>query len=121
MRSVLIAAAALAALPGSADAAGNHIWFKVNYATGICDVSQYSPEETYNTALAFGGLAGLRLDLISPNQVTKDDKGVIHVHMTGMRGSEPVYMDFFTSVHACVDFIKDRDIKPQQAPSSDIN
>jgi hypothetical protein len=37
MRSVLISAAALVALAGSAEAAPKHKWFDLNYATGACD------------------------------------------------------------------------------------
>jgi hypothetical protein len=116
----LIAAAALAAF--AAPASAKHIWFKVDYATGICDVSHYSPEETYNMAFAFGGLAGVHLDLISPDHVTKDAARVIRVHLTGTRNGSQFCMDFFTSIYACVDFIKSNSsIKAQQAPDSDIN
>ena len=41
--------------------------------------------------------------------------------MTGTRNGSQFYMDFFTSIYACVDFIKSNSIKAQQAPDSDIN
>jgi hypothetical protein len=122
MRIMFTAAAALVALAGSADAATpKHKWFDVNYPTGTLGVSQQSPEEFYNYVFNFGGTAGVHFDRITPDQVTKGDKGEIHVHMNGAKGDQIVYMDFFTSKDQCDAFVKDQGITPQQAPSGDIN
>ena len=64
---------------------------------------------------------GIAVDRISPDDVTKDDKGVIHVHITGTKANQSVFWDFFTTIRACEQFITDERIKPAQADSGDIN
>ena len=97
------------------------MWFQVNYAEGKCVFSVGSPEESYSSLFVLGPSMGLAIDRISPDDVTKDDKGLIHVHMTGTKNGEAVFWDFFTSLRACEQFITDNGIKPTQADSGDIN
>jgi hypothetical protein len=119
MRNVLIAAALLA-LAGPAEAlTPKHKWFMVNYATGICQPVALTPEEFYNVTNAMN--AGTAVDRIAPENVDKDSYGEIHVHMTGTNASGPVSWDLFTSIEGCNGFAAINNVKPQQAPSGDIN
>jgi hypothetical protein len=120
MRNVLIAAAALVALAGPAQAAPKHKWFILNYATGVCEgPKSFTPEEFYNITNAAN--AGTTVDRIGPENVDKDDHGEIHVHMTGTYASGPVSWDLFTSIEGCNVFAAINNVKPEQAPSGDIN
>jgi hypothetical protein len=121
MRNVLIAAAALVALAGSASAAAKHKWFALNYGTGSCDPVPLTPEQFFAAGNASSGETGTSIDRISPENVTKDAAGNIHVHLTGSRPSGGAQWDFFTSKDECDQFVKDEGIAPEQAPSSDIN
>jgi hypothetical protein len=105
MRNVLIAAAALVALAMPAEAAPKHVWFDVNYGSGTCDKSLMTPEEFYRS-MAFspmGKAMGVVVSPISPENVTKDDKGNIHVHVDATRNGDPVASDFFTLKADCAD------------------
>jgi hypothetical protein len=104
-----------------ANSTGHHTWFQLNYAVGKCVSSASSPEEVYKWTFLFGSSAGIIADRVSADDVTKDDKGVIHVRMTGKKGDVAIRWDFFTTVNACEQFISDNDIKPTQADSGDIN
>jgi hypothetical protein len=61
------------------------------------------------------------VDRIGPDDVTKDDKGNIHVHISMTRNGESFNAEFFTSKDACGQFVKDDGITPEQAPAGDIN
>jgi hypothetical protein len=122
MRNVLIAAVSLVALAGSASAAAKHTWFDVSYGTGACEKSSLSPEGFYNMTLtSVGRSLGIVASPISPENVTKDEKGNIHVHVDAMRNGDPVGADFFTSKDQCDQFVKDQKIVPEQAAHDDIN
>jgi hypothetical protein len=121
MRNVLIAAAALVALAGSAEAAPKHKWFALNYGTGSCDPVPLTPEQFYAAGNASSGETGTTIDRIAPENVTKDAAGNIHVHLTGNRPGGATQWDFFTSQDECAQYVKDEGIAPEQAPSGDIN
>jgi hypothetical protein len=121
MKRVLLAAVAAIALTGAAHSKAKHTWFSVNYAEGKCTFSAGSPEDTYNSLVVLGPTMGVAVDRIAPENVTKDDKCVIHVHMTGDKHGEAVLWDFFSTIRACEQFISDEGIKPSQADSGDIN
>jgi hypothetical protein len=120
MRDVLIAAAALVALAGSAEAARRHQWFMLSYADGTCEAETFTPEQFYIGSSAMAA-EGTSVDRIAPENVTKDAAGSIHVHMTGRIPAGPRVWDFFTNRDACEKFISDNGIKPEQAPHDDIN
>jgi hypothetical protein len=122
MRNVLIAAFSLVALAGSANAAApKHKWFGLNYGTGSCDPMPLTPEQFYSFGNASSGETGTTIDRISPENVTKDASGAIHVHLTGSRPSGGAQWDFFTSKDECDRYVKDEGIAPEQAPTGDIN
>jgi hypothetical protein len=121
MRRVLLAGVAAIAVTGVAHSKPRHTWFMVVYAEGKCDFSAWSPEDTYNSLAVSGPSTGIAVDRISPDDVTKDDKGVVHVHMTGTKTGQSVFWDFFTTIRACEQFISDHGIKPTKADSGDIN
>jgi hypothetical protein len=106
--------------PATSSNTGHHIWFGLNYAEGKCVSSPSSPEEVYNGTFLFGS-SGIIAERISPDDVTKGDNGIIHVHMRGKKGDAAIRWDFFTTVSACEQFISDNGIKPTQADSGDIN
>lgn len=120
-RVFILAIAAALGLTGTAHSKPKHTWFMVVYPEGKCDFSYWSPEDTYNSLAMTGPSTGLAVDRISADDVTKDGKGVIHVHMTGTKAGQSIFWDFFTSIRACEQFISDNGIKPTQADSRDIN
>jgi hypothetical protein len=122
MRNVLIAAFSIVAFAGSANAAApKHKWFGLNYGTGSCDPVPLTPEQFYTAINATHAETGSSIDRISPGNVTKDDKGEIHVHMTGATAAGSGQWDFFTSRDECANFISDNGIKAEQAAPGDIN
>jgi hypothetical protein len=121
MRNVLIAGVSLVAFAGSANAAAKHTWYAVDYAHGNCMLSQWTPEAFHTMQYAMRPQTGIEMDPIAPDQVSKDDKGNIHVHETGSGPNGALDFNFFTSKDACDKFVKDEGISPQQAPEGDIN
>jgi len=122
MRNVLIAAAALAAFAGSAEAAPRHVWYYVNYGSGACEKSQQTPEEMWSIlAGPIGRGEGYEVGRISPDDVVKTDSGQIHVTIRATLNGIPNYANYFTSKDMCDDFVKNEQITPQSAPSGDIN
>jgi hypothetical protein len=122
VREVLIVAASVIALGGSAEAAqkaSGHKWFMYNAAENTCGASPDSPQGFYNKTLLYGHLAGVQMLPIAPDDVEKDDKGNIKVTIRGTRDGEDVTVKFFTLLDDCKSYAADKD--PQQAPSSDIN
>jgi hypothetical protein len=120
MRTVLIAAAAIVALAGPADAAAKHKWFILNARTATCEATDQTPEAFQSAAEGpQGHLEGVTADTIAPGDVSKDADGNIHVKIRGTDSGQVVSWAFYTSRAAC-----DLDAKamtPEQAPSSDIN
>jgi hypothetical protein len=122
MRSALIAAAALVALAGSAEAAARHTWYYVNYDAGACELSNQTPEEMLAfVAGPFGRGMGYEVGRISPDDVVKTGNGQIHVTLRTTLDGRPHNGEFFTSKAMCDDFVKNEQITPQSAPSGDIN
>jgi hypothetical protein len=112
MRNVLIAASLLVAFAGSADAAARHTWFYVDFAEAKCQLSQFTPEQV---ASETGG------DRISPDNVLKDADGNLTVMVKVKINGEPKLAVFFSSKDKCETTIKDTGLKPDQAPSDEIN
>jgi hypothetical protein len=122
MKIYLVAAVVALTLALPASAAAKHKWWLVNYAKGQCEISPMTPEQVYDYAWTPAShLTGFSLDRISPDNVTKTAAGEIHVHITGVKDGNPVEMNYFTSKPECVSFIAEQELKPQQAPSADIN
>jgi hypothetical protein len=121
MKQVLLAAAVAVAMIGTAHAQPNHKWYMVDYSNGDCKSAPVTPEQFYNLASVSSARTGISMDRIAPENVTKDDNGGIHVHMTGNRPDGGAQWDFFTSKAACNKYVKDEGIAPEQAPSDDIN
>jgi hypothetical protein len=118
MKPVLLVAIALGALNSAAFA---HSWSVVSYAHGKCETSTVTPEMVYRM-IEEGAVHGLSADRISPNDVTKDASGVIHVRIRVQSDhGGAAWMDFFSSARGCDQFVKDNNIKADQADSSDIN
>jgi hypothetical protein len=110
------------AFAASASAAARHTWYDVDYGAGTCEKSPATPEEFYKMSFTPTGRSlGMVVSPISPENVTKDDKGNIHVHVDATRNGDPVGADFFTAKDQCDQFVKDKNIVPEQAPSGDIN
>lgn len=120
MTNVVGIALALAISPALAEPT-KHVWFNVDYANGGCVISAKTPKQMFNTYAIHGAETGVTIDRIDPGQVFKDDKGNIHVHMTGKHGDHFIYMDYFTSAVDCKKFVVDQGVKPQQADGADIN
>lgn len=107
---------------GSAQADAKHTWYNINYATGKCVLSEMSPQKFHNLMNSpMGHMYGMALEPIAPEDVTKEDNGAIHVHMTGTHNGEAVMMDFFNSLAPCSKYVSDNNIVPQQANEGDIN
>jgi hypothetical protein len=125
MKQVLLAAVAVVALTGAAQASTKHKWYMVNYAEGTCGPApgNGTPEEMYQALLILSPrIGGPMPNRISPDDVTKDPNGIIHVHMTGKAANgDDAYWDFFTDIKACQVYMSDNGITPQEAPNSDIN
>jgi hypothetical protein len=125
-RIALITTLALTVFGGSANAAKikmpngevRHTWYELKYPLGECDHAPGSPQEMYKASLSWQGFV---VEVIAPENVTKDDTGAIHVRVDGKQKGETVHWDFFTTRSACEKFISDNGIKPTQAPESDIN
>jgi hypothetical protein len=114
---LLVGIVMLAATPAFA-----RTWYVLNYAQGMCENSKTSPEVVYNMISSpLGHGSGMTIERIRPNDVIKDDKGNIHVHMTGTRDGTPMELNFFTSKEACDSYVRANNIVPQQADRSDIN
>ena len=118
MKRVLLAAIALSALSSEAFA---HSWSVVSYAYGKCETSHLTPEMVYRNIEEGGTMHGLSAERISPDDVNKDSNGDIHVHLRVKNHGQDAGMDFFSSARACNQFVKDNNIKADQANSSDIN
>jgi hypothetical protein len=108
MRSVLIAAAALVALAGPAQAAPKHTWFYVDFAEAKCVLSLWTPQEVASKTGA---------PRISPEDVLKDPSG----DLTVMVKLDQKTAIFFSSREKCEAAIKDTNLKPDQAPADQIN
>jgi hypothetical protein len=128
MRDVLIAAAALVALAGPAQAAkvkmpngsAKHTWFMLHYDTATCETSPLTPQEFQNSASGFlGHESGITAERITPDDVLKYNDGTLKVTVRGTTNGSPGKWDFFSSKEMCSAWLTG--IKPQQAPSSDIN
>jgi hypothetical protein len=130
MREVWIAAAALVALAGSADAATlkmpngavRHTWYDVDFTKAVCESSRGTPEGRYlYLRSAEGHSSGYTVERIEPADVQKDDAGNIHVTIRESLNGDAGRSEWFSSKDACEAFIRDTGIKPDQAPHSDIN
>jgi hypothetical protein len=128
MRNVLIAAAALVAFAGSANAAKvkmpngqtRHTWYQLSGRSATCEVSAQTPE-AFQLALAgvAGHLAGVTAETIGPDDVSKDAYGDVQVRVRGTHDGQPVHWDFYTSKGSCD--LTAKTMKPDQAPHEDIN
>lgn len=128
MRNVLIAAAALVALAGSAEAAKvkmpngvvRHTWYILSGSTATCKASDHTPEE-FQAMMGgvFGHAAGVTAETIGPDDVTKDPYGNIQVTVRGTHDGQPVSWLFYTSRDTCD--LTAKTLKPEQAPSGEIN
>lgn len=127
MKTILTSAAAAAAFSAilstpTTAAPVKHTWFSVNYAEAKCERSEDTPEQIWDTLSGpLSHMQGYTVDRIGPDNVTKDDKGVIHVHITGTHNGNTYGMNFFTSKAACDAFIKEQGIEAEGADSSDLN
>jgi hypothetical protein len=118
--TLLIAAAALVAFAGPANAAKvkmpngtvRHIWYYVDFADAKCRISQYTPEEY---------ASDMDGDRIPPDHVLKDADGNLTVRVDVKADGDTKMSVFFTSEDKCETAIKDTGLKPDQAPHSDIN
>ena len=104
-------------------ALADHTWYQVNYTYGVCDTSEWSPEQTYerfNSPL--GRDYGMTVEPIKKEDVTKDRYGNISVELHGTKNSEPVRMNFFTSYQVCLNFLTDNNVPWIGKPNpKDIN
>jgi hypothetical protein len=119
MREVLIVAASVIALAGSASAAAKHKLIMYNAAENTCVTAPDTPEGYYNKVSLYGHQVGVQMFQIEPTDVEKDDKGNIKVTIRGTRNGDDVTVKFFTLLEDCKSYAADK--SPQQAPSSDIN
>jgi hypothetical protein len=92
MRKVLIAAAALVALAGQADAAAlKHVWYYVDWTASKCVLSQLTPEQVASQS-------GTR---ISSKDVTKDADGDLTVVVHGNLDGKPYVAMLLSSEAKC--------------------
>ena len=85
-----------------------HKWHAVDYAHGNCMTSPWTLEEFHTMQYALRSTTGIDMDPIAPDQVTKDDKGAIHVHEPGSGPNGALDFNFFTSKDQCDHFIRTR-------------
>ncbi len=116
MRNVLIAAAALVALAGSAQAAARHTWFQLHYDTATCEPSRVTPQEFQNDT---GHASGLTAERIAPDDAVKYNDDTLEVTVRGTSNGKPVKWRFFSTKEKCNAWLIG--VTPQQAPSADIN
>jgi hypothetical protein len=97
-----------------------HTWFMINGRTATCDAAKETPEEFQAMlAGATGHMAGVTVERISPDDVSKDPYGDIRVNVRGAQDGQSVHWEFYTSRDACT--LTAKAMKPEQAPSGDIN
>jgi hypothetical protein len=106
----LITAVALLALAPPAHATPKHTWYQLRYDTATCVVSPQTPQEFQE---------GHGAERITPDDAVKYNDGTLAVTVRGTLNGKPVKWRFFSTKEMCGIWLMD--VKPQQAPNSDIN
>jgi hypothetical protein len=97
-----------------------HTWFILNARTATCEATDQTPEAFQSDAEGQRGhLEGVTAETVAPDDVSKDAYGDIKVRVRGTDNGQAVSWWFYTSKDACG--MTAKAMKPEQAPSSDIN